>query len=127
MESSAKSQSGGPRPDVNPDSAPGVDLQERFTELHRRTEREVFSFILRRVGDYTTAMELTQETFARVWEARNRYDPSQGGRPWVLRIAANVLVSDHRARSAQKRGGGHTISLEQLSPEDDPEQRRQPA
>jgi hypothetical protein len=81
MESSAKSQSGVPPPAVHPDSPPGVSLHERFARLHERAEPEVFSFILRRVGNYATAMELTQETFLRIWRARDRIDPSRDSIP----------------------------------------------
>jgi RNA polymerase sigma-70 factor (ECF subfamily) len=126
MRSPAESRSGLRPPTACPDQAGGQSLPARFASLVQRTEAEVFRSIFRHVGNEAVAFDLTQETFLRAWEAYGRLDSAQDGRTWVLAIARNVVVSHHRSATSQKRGGGRTISLEQLNPEMDGEGRAEP-
>lgn len=56
------------------------ELARRIDGLIPAMQKEVFRFILQRVGNEATAFDLTQETFLRVWSARSRFDLSQDGR-----------------------------------------------
>ncbi|MFP4282776.1 MAG: RNA polymerase sigma factor [Verrucomicrobiota bacterium] len=80
-------------------------------QLIQRWERPLLSFTLRYVQNRTVAEELTQETFVRLYRARERFDPAYPLASWIFRIAANLCRNHHRW---QRRH--HTTSLDALSP-----------
>lgn len=62
----------------------------------------VYSLFLRITRDRTTAEDLVQELFIRLWNRSRRFDPSKGSLGvWILSIARNLGI-DH-VRSAQAR------------------------
>jgi RNA polymerase sigma-70 factor (ECF subfamily) len=70
-----------------------------LAELYDRHCRLLFSLILRIVGDRGEAEDLLQETFVRVWNRAEQYDPSLGGPvPWMVRVARNRAIDRIRAR-----------------------------
>jgi RNA polymerase sigma-70 factor, ECF subfamily len=80
-----------------------------MTQLVGRFERPLFRFILQMVGDAHLAEDLFQETFLRLHRARASYKAQQPLKPYLYRIAINV-VNDARARGATKL---KTTSLDQ--------------
>ena len=53
---------------------------------------------LRRSLDAAAASDVTDETFARAWQARHSYDPDRGAlQAWIYGIARNVRASHLRA------------------------------
>jgi RNA polymerase sigma factor (sigma-70 family) len=59
----------------------------------------VYGFIAYRIGDRDVAEDLTQATFERALRAWSRFDPRRGSeRTWLLAIAHNVLVDNHRRK-----------------------------
>lgn len=54
--------------------AGGEDLA--LNELISRWRTRVASFLLRMVGDHATAMDLTQESFVRLYSSRKTYKPT---------------------------------------------------
>jgi RNA polymerase sigma-70 factor (ECF subfamily) len=73
-----------------------------FSELLRRYEPRVHSFVLRRLaGSSTDAQDVTQETFLRAWRSLARYDDSRRFGAWLFTLAARA-ASDHR-RAAGRR------------------------
>jgi RNA polymerase sigma-70 factor (ECF subfamily) len=58
--------------------------------LMQRWERPVKSVIGRLVLNTSEASELAQETFVRVWQQRQRFNPSASFRPWIFAIAVNL-------------------------------------
>lgn len=105
--------------------AGGEDLA--LNELMARWRERVASFLLRMVGDHATAMDLTQETFVRLYTSRHSYKPSAAFSTYLFHIAANL------ARSHARWKGRHpTLPMEdeqgklihepidpQLSPDDE--------
>lgn len=77
-------------------------VQSRHTEFARVYEEHVwrvYGFIAYRMADRHRAEDLTQVTFERALRAWSRYDPRRASeRTWLLAIAHNVLVDDHRRR-----------------------------
>jgi len=63
-----------------------------------RWQRPLLSFIYRYVQDRETARELVQETFLRVYRARERFDPRYRFSGWIFRIAANLCRNHLRWR-----------------------------
>jgi RNA polymerase sigma-70 factor (ECF subfamily) len=76
------------------------DLMERHAE-------RLFHYLLRSLQDESDAADLAQETFARVYQNRGKFDPSQKFATWLYAIASNLVRSRYRWRSRHPQ-----ISLE---------------
>ncbi len=69
-------------------------------DAHRR---ELAGHARRVLGDAHLAEEVVQETFARAWRARHRFDPEVGSlRTWLFSIERNLLVDLGRARARRE-------------------------
>lgn len=60
-----------------------------FTLLVQRYQRELYHFLVRFMGDRTTADDVFQETFLQVHQSADTFDPERRFRPWLFTIAAN--------------------------------------
>lgn len=65
-----------------------------LADLVRRYQNDVFRFCLHYVRDYEQAKECAQETFLRVFTARERFDTSRKFKPWMLCIARNLCLNE---------------------------------
>lgn len=65
-----------------------------FETLVRRYQQDVFRFCLHYVRDIEQAKELAQESFLRVYTARDRFDTSRIFKPWLLCIARNLCLNE---------------------------------
>lgn len=74
----------------------GDDLA--LNELMSRWQVKVAAFLLRMVGDRATAMDLTQETFVRLYTSRSSYKPIAAFSTYLFHIAANLARSHARWR-----------------------------
>ena len=77
--------------------AGGDDLA--LNELMDRWRERVAAFLLRMVGDHATALDLTQETFVRLYAGRHRYKPAAAFSTYLFHIAANLARSQLRWRN----------------------------
>jgi RNA polymerase sigma-70 factor (ECF subfamily) len=68
--------------------------ESAFRELIGRYQRPVFSLIYRLVRDREKAEDLSQDTFIKVLNALDRYDPSYKFSSWIFKIAHNTAL-DH--------------------------------
>lgn len=71
---------------------------EAFKELYRRHREPVRGFLSRLLDDPDAAEDVLQETFLRVHQHLDRYDPAQPFRPWLLRIARNLGLNALQSR-----------------------------
>jgi RNA polymerase sigma-70 factor, ECF subfamily len=100
-----------------------------FGELYLRHVEAIYGWFRRRIE--WAASDLTAETFARAWLARNRFRDERDGSalPWLLGIAANLLADaarrDRIETRARKRLGlpldlatedGYAEAEDRLSP-----------
>jgi RNA polymerase sigma-70 factor (ECF subfamily) len=67
--------------------------------LMERHATGVFHFLCRMLGNEDDANDLAQETFARVYRARDSYRPEQKFSTWLFTIAANLARNQIRWRS----------------------------
>ncbi|MEY4484517.1 MAG: hypothetical protein RL693_1969 [Verrucomicrobiota bacterium] len=74
--------------------AGGEDLA--LNELMSRWRERIASFLLRMVGDHATAMDLTQETFVRLYTSRHSYKPTAAFSTYLFHIAANLARTHAR-------------------------------
>lgn len=74
--------------------AEGEDLA--LNALMSRWRERVAAFLLRMVGNHATAMDLTQETFVRLYTSRHSYKPTAAFSTYLFHIAANLARSHAR-------------------------------
>ena len=72
----------------------GDDLA--LNELMARWQQPLVSYLARFCGNEATALDLAQETFVRVYEARARYDARGKFATWLYTIAGNLARNAHR-------------------------------
>jgi len=65
--------------------------------------RLVYNYIYRMVQNVSTAEELTQEVFIRVFEKLDTFDHDRPFQPWLMRITANLTLSYLRKQSSESR------------------------
>jgi len=107
-------------------------VEGSFEELVRRYQRPISAYVYRMVGNYESALDLTQEIFIKVYSSLNRYRAEFKFSTWIYKIAHNAAV-DHLRRTATREqslvvgteGDQFDMPIEsgRLSPEQESEQR----
>ena len=103
-----------------------------FEELVRRYQRPISAYVYRMVGNYESALDLTQEIFIKVYSSLDRYRSEFKFSTWIYKIAHNAAV-DHLRRTTTREqslvvgaeGDQFDLPVEssRLSPEQESEQR----
>jgi len=103
-----------------------------FEELVRRYQRPIAAYVYRMVGDYDSALDLTQEVFIKVYNSLNRYRSEFKFSTWIYKIAHNAAI-DHLRRHAVREqtltgsveGERREITIEskRLTPEQESERK----
>ena len=76
--------------------------RQAFGELVMRYERRLIRVILQFVKSPELAEDLAQETFMKVYERLDQFDPSRRFGPWLFRIGVNQTLDNIRRR--KRRG-----------------------
>jgi RNA polymerase sigma-70 factor, ECF subfamily len=76
-----------------------------LNELMTRWQQPLVGFIHRYIGHETDALDLAQETFARVYETRHRYAVRGKFSTWLFTIAANLCRNYLRWRQRRSEAG----------------------
>jgi DNA-directed RNA polymerase specialized sigma24 family protein len=89
---------------------------DAFRELYGRYSRRLFGYFAGRGASEDTALELTAETFSRVWVMRERFEDQRDGSaaPWLFGIARNVLLMSVRRGEVERRTSARLGVLERL-------------
>jgi RNA polymerase sigma-70 factor (ECF subfamily) len=88
-----------------------------LAELYDRHSRLVFGLILRIVRDRGEAEDILQETFVRVWNRAEVYDPRVGGPlPWIVRVARNRAIDRVRARKVRAAVDAPGVDVTAIEP-----------
>ena len=72
--------------------------ERAYRELLGRYQRPVFSLVYRMVRDREQAEDLAQETFVRVFNNIDRYDPAYKFSSWIFKIATNLTIDSIRRK-----------------------------
>lgn len=72
------------------------DDVEAFEEVFRRLSEPIFRYVCGMVSDESLANDLTQDTFAKLWAARDRMDSVDSLRAYVFRMARNRVYNQQR-------------------------------
>jgi RNA polymerase sigma-70 factor (ECF subfamily) len=75
---------------------------EAFTQLVTRYKDSITNYLNMMVGDYDIAVDLSQETFLRVYRSIHRYSNLYQFSTWIYRIATNLAIDEIRYR--KRRG-----------------------
>ena len=100
-----------------------------FEELVRRYQRPIAAYVYRMVGDYDSALDLTQEVFIKVYNSLSRYRSEFKFSTWIYKIAHNAAIDHLRRNSAREQalndgsaGERAEVAIERrLSPEQESE------
>lgn len=71
-----------------------------LADLVRRYQNDVFRFCLHYLKNVDLAKEMTQETFLRIYAARDRFDIERKFKPWMLCIARNLCLNELKRKKA---------------------------
>jgi RNA polymerase sigma-70 factor (ECF subfamily) len=95
--------------------ASGAD-PDAFRTLYNRYRERLFRYFARRTGEEDSALELTAETFSRVWVMRERFEDQRDGSvaPWLFGMARNVLLMSVRRGEVERRTASRLGVLERL-------------
>src|SRR5213083_3486812 len=74
-----------------------------FEELVRRYQRPIAAYVYRMVGDYDSALDLTQEVFIKVYNSLARYRSEFKFSTWIYKIAHNAAIDHLRRNSGRER------------------------
>jgi RNA polymerase sigma-70 factor (ECF subfamily) len=88
-----------------------------FAGLVARWERPVRRLCARMTGDDHRGEDLAQDTFARIYQHRDRYEPGRRFSTWLWRVALNVCHAEWR----RKREFGEPPQAGSLPPASMPE------
>jgi RNA polymerase sigma-70 factor (ECF subfamily) len=84
-----------------------------MADLYDRYGRLAYSMILRVVRNSAVAEDLVQETFLRVWNRAQSFDPERGALgPWILTVARNRAID--YLRSVDGRMSSGALDLDRL-------------
>lgn len=94
-----------PKGEANPPDPRGSARRAEFESLYAQYSREVWALAYARWTDSDLALDVTQETFLRLWKQWEQHptEEIQSPRAWLLRVARN-LAEDY-AKSAFRRNG----------------------
>lgn len=91
--------------------------KDAFGGLVRRYERRLIRVILRFVPDQELSRDLAQETFLRVYERLDQFDPSRRFGPWMFQIGVNLTLDYLRRRKRRGRWALFTDTPAERAPE----------
>ena len=80
--------------------------EKAYRELLGRYQRPVFSLVYRMVRDRELAEDLAQDTFVKVFNHLDSYNPKYKFSSWIFKIASNLAI-DH-----MRKKGLDTVSLD---------------
>lgn len=73
--------------------------EEALSSLIERHGNTLFAFLLRLLQNPADAEDVAQETFVRVYQHRDRYDPQHSFTAWLYTIAGNLVRDRYRWRT----------------------------
>jgi RNA polymerase sigma-70 factor, ECF subfamily len=80
-----------------------MGLDGGFEELVKRYQRPISAYVYRMVGDYESALDLTQEIFIKIYGSLSKYRPEFKFSTWIYKIAHNAAIDHLRRNSGRER------------------------
>ncbi len=76
--------------------------KQAFEEIMRNYKNKIVNFLYNLTGDYEKAVELSQETFIRVYFKANKYKPFAPLSSWIYTIASNLAKTELKKMNKQR-------------------------
>ncbi|MGK2956287.1 MAG: RNA polymerase sigma factor [Solirubrobacterales bacterium] len=77
---------------------------EALRLVYERYSRPVFSYLVRFLGNRSTAEDVQQQVFMEVWQKSDRFDPARGAlMTWIMTIARSRAIDHSRRRVPEPR------------------------
>jgi RNA polymerase sigma-70 factor, ECF subfamily len=87
-------------------------------ELLQRDWRQLVSYAAHLLNNDDLAEDVAQRAFIRLWERRDRVEPSKGVKTLLYRIARNIALNEQRAVRVRERCAHEISGPAMLSPTD---------
>ena len=75
---------------------------DAFDDLMKRYKGRIYAYLLRSVKSYEDAEELTIEVFCKAYRALDTWKPQARFSTWLYKIAHNLSIDFHRAKSRRR-------------------------
>lgn len=75
-------------------------LQEQFTTIYQAQSDAIFRFCVLRVSDREQALDLVQETFARLWQSLTKGQKIDNARGFLFTVAQRLVIDWYRKKKA---------------------------
>lgn len=85
-----------------------------FTLLVKENQQLVFRLAFRLLCNEEEARDMVQETFVKVWQSLDKYNPEFRFSTWIYKIAANVCYDRLRSLQHTPSGDLRGVSLDNL-------------
>src|SRR5215212_3472960 len=92
----------------------GPEVEAALSKLYDRYSRTVYGVGIKILGDRSSAEELVQEVFLKVWRSSGTFDPSRGSfSTWLFGVTRSVALDLYRKRARRVRsvpdGDSHSV------------------
>src|SRR5215212_7341086 len=82
----------------------GPEVEVALSKLYDRYSRTVFGVGLKILGDRSTAEELVQDVFLKVWRSSRTFDSSRSSfSTWLYRVTRSAAIDLYRKRAHRVR------------------------
>jgi RNA polymerase sigma-70 factor, ECF subfamily len=98
----------------------GPEVEVALSKLYDRYSRTVYGVGLKILGDRSTAEELVQDVFLKVWRSSRTFDASRGSfSTWLYRVTRSAAIDLYRKRAHKvhlvPNGGLHVAAARDFS------------
>jgi RNA polymerase sigma-70 factor, ECF subfamily len=76
--------------------------EEAFGKIMQNYKNKIVNFLYNLTGDYEKAVEISQETFMRVYFKANKYKPKAPFSSWIFTIASNLAKTELKKMNKQR-------------------------
>lgn len=83
-------------------AAIGRGDEEAFQQIVQRYRNQIINFLYRMLNDYERAVDLSQETFLRIYTSASKYQATYAFSTYIYRIASNLAISELRQRKRRQ-------------------------
>jgi RNA polymerase sigma factor (sigma-70 family) len=94
-----------------------LSIDTRLTEIFRREQGRLRSFVRRRVADEGDAEDILQDVFYELVEAYRLMKPVEQAGAWLFRVARNRIIDFFRKKRPEPLEGD--LSIEEMLPSPD--------
>ncbi len=76
------------------------DMNHTFETIYEKESDAIFRFSLVRVSDREQALDITQETFLRLWQSLQKGEEIQNNRAFLFTIAHRLIIDWYRKKKS---------------------------